>query len=350
MSRVSLQWTPKTQSDQRDDGLKEADNLKRLMERLEALAQAQETQQGERIEKYSCIGVTEEDIGSAGHTPQKYRDAYQDFTDLYGQLFDDISITGTNEDEYEKHDSDADIDLDCSGVPVYDKSKLDDNESIASDSTTASEKYNMFNIPERVLRMATGFPSWVPNYGKKKERVYGSNSSVSSVSPPAQVKEKETDSDSVKSVTFSSPPDAQQMEFESNSIESISPPANYMEADSDSVESVSPPASVKQMDVDSGSDSGEPEVIYQSIEVDDYESEPPTVQQERDSDETLSDPNREDDSDSISATSYDSPRRTNKAVNHQFFYLHHRMTKRAAPAYITNGDAKRPKIETPSPQ
>ncbi|KAF3480204.1 uncharacterized protein GIQ15_05551 [Arthroderma uncinatum] len=359
MSRASPDWKPKkSKSEQRDDRRKarklEAESFEDLTKRLGTLSKLQQMHEELRADKYSCLGVTESDLGSPGHTPQKYRDAYQDFTDLYGHLFDDEnSIAGTNEDEYEKHteDTDEDMEDDCKLMPRYARKNRpdDDNESIASDSTTASEKYNMYNISESVLRMATGFPGWVPDYGNKKAREYGSNSSVSSVSPPADREMKE-----FGSVSVSSSPQAsvEGMECESDllseSVESVSPPAHLggmdTDSDSDSVGSVSSPTEVKEMEVDS--DSNESESILPSIEFD-YETERPAVQQAKDSDETLSDSNNEEDSDgsmSITSTSYDSPRRTNKPVNHQFFYLHHRMVKRDAPFYAVNGNTKRPKV------
>lgn len=86
-------------------------------------------------------------------------------------------------------------------------------------------------------------------------------------------------------------------------------------------------------------------IIYPSIETDDP-TEPPTTQPEGDSDDTLTDPDREE-SESITGGSDTSVRRTNRPVNHQFFYLHHRVTKRTGTSSVVPEDSKRTKVRTP---
>ncbi|KAM5436411.1 hypothetical protein MferCBS31731_005902 [Microsporum ferrugineum] len=365
MSCVSGECRPKTKSEQRDERRKLAARFDGLTKKLEEVARLQQHREDTRIEKYSCINLTEEDIGSPGHTPQRYRDAYQDFTDLYGNYFDDDdSVTGTEEDS----------------KPGGSK-KDEDCESVASDSTTASEKYNMYSISESVLRMAIGFPGWVPIYPKKNERVYGTDSTVSSASPPTQVKETQKGAsnegyrgsmklgqnasastsspdkenkkggglDSVHSVTFSPSPGADNVEFGPHSPISLSPPPSPTDmlgpCDSGSVYSLSSPANNDNMDPEPESedeDEDKDAIIYPSIEGDD-QTELPSTQPEGDSDATLSDPDRED-SDSVSGTSYDSTRRINKPVNHKFFHLHHRVPKRPATPSSANGNIKRSKV------
>ncbi|KAK2738868.1 hypothetical protein FQN57_006883 [Myotisia sp. PD_48] len=56
-----------------------------LTRALEAHLQFMQFQETWRRDKYKVIGASVRDIGSPGHTPQKYRDSYLDFSDLFGQ-------------------------------------------------------------------------------------------------------------------------------------------------------------------------------------------------------------------------------------------------------------------------
>lgn len=346
-SCISADCRPKSKSQQRDEKRKFLAKLDVASEKLEAYAR---NQQETRVEKYALINVAAEQIGSPGHTPQQYRDAYQDFTDLYGDSF---------EDETEG---------------------AEDGESVASDSTTLSERYNMFNISPTALRMARGFPGWAPFYPKGTHRVHGSDSECSSYSsentnqafgylpdigycdsfrPYQQTahsddeegeEDKEEYCSSVQSVTYSPSPGLEQPEFGPLSLSSLSPPHSPNYSNSLYSLSSSGESNNNNNNVDAKLDKDEEDkdkdtIIYPSIETDDP-TEPPTTQPEGDSDDTLTDPDREG-SESITGGSDTSVRRTNRPVNHQFFYLHHRVTKRTGTSSVVPEDSKRAKVRTP---
>ncbi|DAA72740.1 TPA_exp: Uncharacterized protein A8136_5466 [Trichophyton benhamiae CBS 112371] len=344
-SCISADCRPKSKSQQRDEKRKFLAKLDVASEKLEAYAR---NQQETRVEKYALINVAAEQIGSPGHTPQQYRDAYQDFTDLYGDSF---------EDETEG---------------------AEDGESVASDSTTLSERYNMFNISPTALRMARGFPGWAPFYPKGTHRVHGSDSECSSYSsentnqafgylpdigycdsfrPYQQTahsddeegeEDKEEYCSSVQSVTYSPSPGLEQPEFGPLSLSSLSPPHSPNYSNSLYSLSSSGESNNNNNNVDAKLDKDEEDkdkdtIIYPSIETDDP-TEPPTTQPEGDSDDTLTDPDREG-SESITGGSDTSVRRTNRPVNHQFFYLHHRVTKRTGTSSVVPEDSKRAKVD-----
>lgn len=88
-----------------------------LSQRLEEEIEFQVLDSFRRIREYGWVGAKEEDIGSAGNTPERYRQQLKDFYDLYGQLYpaESSSVDGEDEDEFEEQeeeDEDEDEDED----------------------------------------------------------------------------------------------------------------------------------------------------------------------------------------------------------------------------------------------
>ncbi|EFR01566.1 hypothetical protein MGYG_04568 [Nannizzia gypsea CBS 118893] len=237
----------------------------------------------------------------------------------------------------------------------------------------------MFNISHTALRMARGFPGWAPFYPKGTQRVRETEDSESSsyssentnmaygylpdigycesTWTPQQTADsddeegdKEEDNGSVQSVNYSPSPGLEQPEFGPLSLSSLSLPHSptyssslYSLSSSEASNGNNNNIDFKLEDEEENGDKDS--IIYPSIETDDP-TEPPTTQPEIDSDDTLTDPDGED-SASITGGSDDSVRRTNRPVNHQFFYLHHRVTKRTGTGSVVPEGSKRIKVEEP---